>query len=521
MSTSTIIIMITIIAYMGMMLLIGFSFTKKNSSVGDFYLGGRKLGPIVTAMSAEASDMSSWLLMGLPGVAYLTGGAEAGWTAIGLAIGTYVNWLIVAKRLRVYSHRCGAITIPDFFSNRYRDNKKILMCATALIILIFFVPYTGSGFAACGTLFSQLFGWDYHLAMIFSAIIIIAYTCTGGFMAASFTDLIQSIVMTLALISIVGFGIHTAGGINEVIENAKDLPGYFSLSDTHVPEAVEEGKKVVAAHSDKYSTLTIASLLAWGLGYFGMPHILLRFMAIEDKNKIKTSRRIASVWVVISMAIAIFIGFIGNKLSAMGKVDNLNADNSQQIIIKIAQFMADEHVILAIIAGLVFAGILACTMSTSDSQLLAASSSMSENILKGVFKVKLTDKQSMLVARIVLIIIAVLGVIIAWDENSSVFKIVSFAWAGFGATFAPVMLAALFWKRSNKYGAIAGMSVGAVMVFVWKFGISKLGGVFAIYELLPAFVAALLTIIIVSLVTSAPDKEITEEFDSIKAEMKA
>lgn len=521
MSTSTIIIMITIIAYMCMMIIIGISFSRKNSSVGDFYLGGRKLGPIVTAMSAEASDMSSWLLMGLPGVAYLTGGAEAGWTAIGLAVGTYINWLIVAKRLRVYSHRCGAITIPAFFSSRYRDNKKILMGATALIILIFFVPYTGSGFAACGTLFSQLFGWDYHAAMIFSAIIIIAYTCTGGFMAASFTDLIQSIVMTLALISIVGFGVHTAGGLNEVIDNAKELPGYFSLSDIHVPATVEEGGKVVAAHSDKYSFLTIASLMAWGLGYFGMPHILLRFMAIEDKNKIKTSRRIASVWVVISMAIAIFIGFIGNKLSAMGKVDELNSDNSQQIIIKIAQFMADEHVLLAVIAGLVFAGILACTMSTSDSQLLAASSSMSENIIKGVFKIKLSDKQSMLVARAVLVIIAILGVAIAWDENSSVFKIVSFAWAGFGATFAPVMLTALFWKRSNKYGAVAGMSVGAIMVFVWKFGISKLGGVFAIYELLPAFIAALLAIIIVSLATPAPDKEITEEFDSIKAEMKA
>lgn len=521
MSTSTIIIMITIIAYMAMMIIIGISFSKRNSSVGDFYLGGRKLGPLVTAMSAEASDMSSWLLMGLPGVAYLTGGAEAGWTAIGLAVGTYVNWLIVAKRLRVYSNKCSAITIPDFFSNRYRDNKKVLMGATALIILIFFVPYTGSGFAACGTLFSQLFGWDYHLAMIFSAVIIIAYTCTGGFMAASFTDLIQSIVMTLALISIVGFGVYTAGGLNEVISNAKELPGYFSLDHIHVLETVNDNGEIVKAHSEKYSLLTIASLMAWGLGYFGMPHILLRFMAIEDKNKIKTSRRIASVWVVISMAIAIFIGFIGNAIAKAGKIDELNSDNSQQIIIKMAQYMADEHVSLAIIAGLVFAGILACTMSTSDSQLLAASSSMSENILKGVFKVKLSEKQSMLVARAVLVIIAVLGITIAWDENSSVFEIVSFAWAGFGATFGPVMLTALFWKRSNKYGAVAGIGVGAVMVFAWKFGISKLGGVFAIYELLPAFVAALIAIIIVSLVTPAPEKAIKEEFDSIKAEMNA
>ena len=511
MSTSTIIIMITIIAYMAIMLIIGITFSKKNSSVGDFYLGGRKLGPIVTAMSAEASDMSSWLLMGLPGVAYLTGGAEAGWTAIGLAIGTYLNWLIVAKRLRIYSSSCNAITIPDFFSNRYRDGKKALMGISALIILIFFVPYTASGFSACGKLFSTLFNWDYHAAMIISAIIIIAYTCSGGFLAASFTDLIQSIVMTLALISIVCFGIHTAGGFGEVVDNAKNISGYFSLTHIHNLET---------GGSDKYSLLTIASLLAWGLGYFGMPHILLRFMAIGDKNKVKTSRRIASVWVVISMAVAIFIGFIGNKLTQLGKLEALDGNNSETIIIKIAQFMSEKHVVLAIIAGLVFAGILACTMSTSDSQLLAASSSMSENILKGVFNIKISEKQSMLAARAVLVVIAALGVVLAWNQDSSVFRIVSFAWAGFGATFGPVVLTALFWKRSNKYGAIAGMIAGAIMVFVWKFGISKLGGAFSIYELLPAFVFALAVIVIVSLLTPAPEKEIVQEFENVQAEMK-
>lgn len=503
--------MITIIAYMAIMLVIGITFSKKNSSVGDFYLGGRKLGPIVTAMSAEASDMSSWLLMGLPGVAYLTGGAEAGWTAIGLAIGTYLNWLIVAKRLRIYSSSCNAITIPDFFSNRYRDGKKALMGISALIILIFFVPYTASGFSACGKLFSTLFNWDYHAAMIISAIIIIAYTCSGGFLAASFTDLIQSIVMTLALISIVCFGIHTAGGFGEVVDNAKNISGYFSLTHIHNLET---------GGSDKYSLLTIASLLAWGLGYFGMPHILLRFMAIGDKNKVKTSRRIASVWVVISMAVAIFIGFIGNKLTQLGKLEALDGNNSETIIIKIAQFMSEKHVVLAIIAGLVFAGILACTMSTSDSQLLAASSSMSENILKGVFNIKISEKQSMLAARAVLVVIAALGVVLAWNQDSSVFRIVSFAWAGFGATFGPVVLTALFWKRSNKYGAIAGMIAGAIMVFVWKFGISKLGGAFAIYELLPAFVFALAVIVIVSLLTPAPEKEIVQEFENVQAEMK-
>lgn len=510
MQTSTVIIMITIIAYMAMMLIIGFVFSKKNANVGDFYLGGRKLGPIVTAMSAEASDMSSWLLMGLPGVAYLTGGAEAGWTAIGLAIGTYLNWLIVAKRLRVYTQKCNAITLPDFVANRYRD-KKVLVGITALIILIFFVPYTASGFSACGKLFSSLFGWDYHLAMIISAIIIIAYTCTGGFMAASFTDLIQSIVMTLALISIVIYGVYTAGGIDNVIDNAKAIPGYFDLMNIH---------NIETGGSNKYSLLTIASLMAWGLGYFGMPHVLLRFMAIEDKNKIKTSRRIASVWVVISMGVAIFIGFIGNAITKAGTIQALDGSNSETIIIKLAQYMSEKNILLAVIAGLVFAGILACTMSTSDSQLLAASSSMSENILKGVFNIKMNDKQTMLAARAVLVIIAVLGVILALDSNSSVFRIVSFAWAGFGATFGPVMLTALFWKRSNKFGAIAGMIVGAVMVFVWKFSIAPHGGVLGIYELLPAFIAALIAIIVVSLATPAPEKDIVAEFDSVAAEMK-
>lgn len=507
MTSAQIIIIATIVIYLIMMLVVGFVCSKKNNSVGDFYLGGRRLGPLVTAMSAEASDMSSWLLMGLPGVAYLTGGAEAGWTAIGLAVGTYVNWLIVAKRLRIYSQKCHAITIPDFFANRYRD-KKAVMGISAAIILIFFVPYTASGFSACGKLFSSLFGWEYHTAMIISAVIIIAYTCTGGFLAASFTDLIQSIIMTLALISIVIFGLVTAGGIDNVIENAKEIPGYFSLVNIHNTET---------GGSDKYSMLTIASLMAWGLGYFGMPHVLLRFMAIENKDKVKTSRRIASIWVVISMAVAILIGFIGNAITNTGKLESLDGSNSETIIIRLAQIMSENHVLLAVIAGLVFSGILACTMSTSDSQLLAASSSMSENMIKGVLGIKLTDKQSMFAARAVLIVIALLGIILAWDSNSSVFRIVSFAWAGFGATFGPAMLAALFWKRSNKYGIMAGMVLGAVMVFVWKFGIAKIGGIFAIYELLPAFIVGLAAIIIVSLLTKSPEKEIVDEFEQVKA----
>lgn len=511
-------ILVTIIVYLGGMIAIGAVFSKKNKDVSDFYLGGRKLGPFVSAMSAEASDMSSWLLMGLPGLAYLCGIAEAGWTAIGLAIGTYLNWLIVAKRLRVYSQKTNSITIPDFFSERYRDHKQILSGIAALVILIFFVPYTASGFSACGKLFATLFNMDYHIAMILAAFIIIAYTSMGGFLAASFTDLIQSIVMTIALIIVVFFGISHAGGMDAVMENAKSIPDYLHMTVTRSLNA--DG----SFSQTGYGFLPIVSTLAWGLGYFGMPHILLRFMAIEDHNKIKLSRRIASVWVVIAMAVAILIGIVGNQLTANGTIDTLfgvDKNNSETIIMEIAMRLSENGILAAIVAGLIFSGILACTMSTSDSQLLAASSSMSENVLKGVFKMKLNEKQSMLVARCVLVVIAVLGVILAWNPNSSVFRVVSFAWAGFGATFGPVMLTALFWKRSNKYGAIAGLVVGGVMIFIWKFLVRPLGGAWDIYELLPAFICAMIAIIVVSLLTKAPEQDIIDEYDEVGKMVKA
>ncbi|MBQ8926651.1 MAG: sodium/proline symporter [Oscillospiraceae bacterium] len=512
METKDIIILCTIIAYLIMMVVIGIICSRKNESVGDFYLGGRRLGPIVTAMSAEASDMSSYLIMGLPGLAYFSGASEVGWTIIGLFIGTYLNWLIVAKRLRIYSQRTGSITLPDFFSDRFRDKHHVLMGIAALIILIFFIPYTGSGFAACGKLFNSLFGIDYHAAMIIGAIVIIAYTSIGGFLAASTTDLIQSIVMTLALIILVVYGVHHAGGVDHVIENAKSLPGYFSLTS---------GYDESTGTATPFGFLSIISTLAWGLGYFGMPHILLRFMAIEDEHKVKISRRIASVWVILSMAVAMFIGMIGKALSADGFIGILTGNaEAETVVVKMSHRMSESGVLFAVLAGLIFSGILACTMSTADSQLLAASSSMSENILGGVFGLKLTQKQSMLSARAVLIVIAILGILIAWNPESSVFRVVSFAWAGFGATFGPVMLAALFWKRSNKYGAVAGMVAGGVMVFLWKFGIARLGGAFAIYELLPAFVVACIAIVIGSLVTPAPEEGIVKEFDAVAKQVR-
>ena len=432
-------ILIAIIVYLVMMVYVGFYFSKgegKEDSTDHFYLGGRQLGPFVTAMSAEASDMSSWLLMGLPGVAYLTGISDAGWTAIGLAVGTYLNWLIVAKRIRRYSIACDAITIPDFFSKRYHDKKNILMCIAAITILIFFIPYTASGFKAVGTLFNSLFGVNYHMAMLFGAAIIIIYTVMGGFMAVSTTDLIQSVVMSIALVIIVFFGISKAGGWDAVMDNAKSLAGYLSMTQAH---------NMADNTSSPYSLLTIFSTVAWGLGYFGMPHILLRFMAIGEEKKLVLSRRIATVWVVISMFVAILIGIIGYGASVAGVLPMFETSSeSETIIIRLAGLLAEKNFLLALVAGVVLAGILACTMSTADSQLLTAASSVSQNLLQDFLKIKMSPKQSMLAARLTVVGISLVAVVLAWNPDSSVFYIVSFAWAGFGAAFGPVVLFSLF-----------------------------------------------------------------------------
>lgn len=509
MTKSDIIMLATVAIYLIGMLFIGLWSSKKNKSADDFYLGGRKLGPLVTAMSAEASDMSSYLLMGVPGLAYLTGVADASWTAIGLAIGTYLNWLLVAKRIRCYSVVAdNSITVPSFFSNRYKDKSGMLNLIAALVIVIFFVPYTASGFAACGKLFASLFGMNYMTAMIISAVVIVGYTALGGFLAASTTDLVQSIVMTIALCVVLGYSIVHAGGFGAVWENAKAMPGFLSFVKTYIPETNSAGA---------YGFISIVSTMAWGLGYFGMPHILLRFMAISDKNKLKTSRRIASIWVIISLGLAVLIGIIGQGLTAAGVVPALEGSDSETLIVHVSDLIAAINPFTAIVGGLIIAGILAATMSTADSQLLAASSSVSQNIFKDVLKLNISKKAEMLIARLTLVVISVVAIFLAKDPNSNVFKIVSFAWAGFGAAFGPVVIMALFWKRSNKWGALAGMVAGAGMVFIWKYLVRPLGGAWNIYELLPAFIVALIAIVVVSLLTKAPSEDIQKEFEEAKA----
>ncbi len=514
-------IFITMIIYMCLVIGIGVYFYKRSQKNSEnYFLGGRSLGPWVAAMSAEASDMSGWLLMGLPGVAYWCGLADAFWTALGLAIGTYINWLIVAKRLRNYSQIAGnSITIPDFFSNRYKENKKIILGIASVFILIFFTVYASSCFVTVGKLFNTLFGIDYHVMLIIGAIFVVVYTLIGGFLAESVSDFMQAIVMITALVIMVCVGLVKADGIGNVIENAKAIPGFFKLNELASPVVVDGVQQSVAGfplfgEASSYSVLNMVSMLAWGLGYFGVPQVLLRFMAIRKPSEIKSSRRIATVWVIISLTVAVFIGIVGRELMPIS--DSLNtASKAENILI----VLSTEY-LPVVVAGIIMAGILAATISSSDSYLLIASSAVSKNIYQGIVrKGKETDEKTIMwISRIVLIVIALVGIIIAWNEESVIFKLVSFAWAGFGATFGPIMLFSLFWKRTNRAGAIAGMVTGGVSVFVWKLVLNPLvGGIFAIYELLPAFILSSIAIVIASLATKKPSEEIEKEFDLAKA----
>ncbi len=513
----TVQILIAMVIYMAAVIGIGIAFAKKaNKNSENYFLGGRSLGPWVTAMSAEASDMSGWLLMGLPGVAYWCGLADAAWTAIGLAIGTYFNWLITSKRLRRYSIRANnSITLPEFFSNRFREDKKVIMTISALFILIFFTVYCSSCFVTCGKLFSTLFGASYQSMLIVGAIFVLLYTVLGGFLAESASDFMQAIVMVVALTVVVILGTIKAGGLGAVIENAQSIPGFLEFFGIAQPTVDEAGTQLVVNGAPQfgaagdYGLLSVFSMLAWGLGYFGMPQVLLRFMAIRKEKELKMSRRIAIVWVIISLAVAVFIGIAGRALYPDALLTKSTAEN---IFITLSTSLLPP-----LLAGFIMAGILAATISSSDSYLLIAASAFSKNIYQGLFKKNASDKQVMTVSRLTLLVIAIIAVVIALDENSVIFSIVSFAWAGFGATFGPLVIFSLFWKRINRAGAIAGMVSGAGMVFLWKLVISKLGGAFGIYELLPAFIFSSICIVVVSLLTAPPSKEIEEDFEAVKA----
>lgn len=508
-------ILVAMIAYMTVVIGIGLYFAKRaNESSENYFLGGRTLGPLVTAMSAEASDMSGWLLMGLPGVAYWYGLSDAVWTAIGLAAGTYLNWLFIAKRLHNYSVAAGnSITLPDFFSNRFKEKNKIIMTISAVFILVFFTVYASSCFVTVGKLFNALFGIKYQYMMVSGAAFVLFYTYIGGFLAESASDTMQAFVMIIALVSVLVVGTAAAGGIAPVIENAKSIPGFLEFFGIASPSVTDGVQNVVNGAPQfnakgEYGLYTILSTLAWGLGYFGMPQVLLRFMAIRNPEELKTSRRIAAVWVVISLGAAVALGIIGR---AIYPTELLTYSDSENIFIVLS-----SSLLPALLAGFVMAGILAATISSSDSYLLIAASAFSKNIYQHLIKKDATDKQVMDISRIILVVISLIGIFIALDENSVIFTIVSFAWAGFGATFGPITIFSLFWKRTTREGAIAGLLSGGIMVFVWKLILKPMGGFFGVYELLPAFIVSCIFIFAVSKMTSQPSEEIQQEFEMVR-----
>ena len=491
------------VVYMSAVVGIGVYYAKRaNKNAESYFLGGRSLGPWVAAFSAEASDMSGWLLMGLPGLAYWTGLAEAGWTAIGLFIGTYLNWLIVSKRLRRYSERVDAITIPSFFSRRFHEKNNLILIISSLFIIVFFTVYAGQCLASCGKLFVNLFDLGYHEMMILAAVFVLLYTFLGGFLAESASDFMQAVVMVVALVSILTLSIANAGGLDAVIANARSIDGFLSLTQVATPSTTEAN---AFGTPGTYSLLSIASCMAWGLGYFGMPQVLLRFMGIRDEKELTRSRRVACVWLFIAMGAALFIGIVGRSVSGLAYLSNAEAEN---IFIDTAVAFLPP-----LLAGFACAGILAASISSSDSYLLISTSALAENVYHGILKKDATDKEVMLVSRIAMTVITIIAMVIAWDANSTIFGITAFAWAGFGATFGPLMLFSLFWKRVNQAGALAGMVVGGSMVFIWKYVFAPMGGAFAIYELLPAFVFGSIALVVVSLLTPAPGAEIEADFD--------
>lgn len=513
MTTNNIIVLGAFAVYMVMMIIIGVVYSKSTKNNEDYFLGGRNLGGWTAALSAQASDMSGWLLMGLPGSVYLAGTGEV-WIAVGLLIGTILNWYIVSARLRKYTIVAGnSLTIPSFFQNRYRDTKGVIKIVSALIIAVFFTVYTASAFSSGAKLFATLFSDDsnynsvYLIGLGIAALVILIYTFMGGFKAVCTTDFIQGMLMLVAILAvpIVAYALLTFsdGFANTLIAKGVSSPeNYlnFFKNDNGTP----------------VSAVSIISNLAWGLGYFGMPHILVRFMAVKSNSEIKKSRKIAIAWVVISLAASCLIGLVARGYLTT----QLDAVTSETAFIRTIQQLFSGNGIVIFIGGIFLCGILAAIMSTADSQLLVTASAVSEDMYKGVIKKDASEKKALWVGKIAVIIVAVVAFFIALDPNSSIMALVSDAWAGFGSAFGPVVLLALFWKRSNLAGAVSGMAVGALTVIIWDYlPLINGGTIYAatgLYSLIVGFILGLVVNVVVSLVTKKPSKEIVKEFESIK-----
>lgn len=502
------------VIYLVAMLGIGFLFSGKIKDMDDYYLGGRRMNKWVVALSAQASDMSGWLLMGLPGAIFVSGFSEA-WIGIGLGIGTYLNWKIVAHRLRQYSKICGdSITIPDFICNRFRDRSGISRTVAALIILVFFLFYTASGFVAAAKLFQTMFSMEYSTALWIGAAVVVSYTLLGGYMAVSWTDFIQGSLMFVAIVLVPACVVAAAGGFSATVDSLNEVNPYLQSLFTSASTGKATG------------FIGLVSCMAWGLGYFGMPHILVRFMSIANPAEVKGSRRIAMAWVFISLGAAVVIGLVGHLfLQQHPEVGQIVRDDPEKVFMVMINTIFVNGPVSKLFAGILLSAIMAAIMSTADSQLLVSASAFTNDIYQKLFRRNASNRELVMVSRIAVAAVAIVAAVMASNTSSGFFKVVmkmvSFAWGGFGAAFGPVILLALFWKRTNLPGAIAGMVVGAATCFVWKFYLAPAYGgccqIFNVYELAPGFILSFVTIVVVSLLTKAPSKEITEEFNAVDA----
>jgi sodium/proline symporter len=482
MSTPT---LITFVVYLIVLLTIGFFFYRLTSNLSDYVLGGRRLSGGVAALSAGASDMSGWLLLGLPGAMYASGMNQV-WIAVGLSIGAYLNWQFVAKRLRVYTEVAqDSITVPDYLENRFHDSSKLLRVVSALVILLFFAFYTSSGMVAGATLFQNSFGLEYKTALWIGAAVIVSYTFLGGFLAVSWTDFLQGILMFLALIVVPVVVVSSLGGWNETVAKVASVD---------------------PARLDIFHEMTlfgIVSLMAWGLGYFGQPHIVVRFMAVKSSREIPKARLVGMTWMVLALYGAIFTGFAGIAYFA-----DQPLENSETVFINLSQVLFNPWV-----AGVLLAAILSAIMSTIDSQLLVSSSALTEDFYKAILRPDASQTELLWVGRITVAVIAVIAILLAFDPESTVLGLVAYAWGGFGAAFGPVIILSLFWKRMTRNGALVGMILGAVTVIVWK---QLSGGIFDMYEILPGFILCTLGIIVASRMDKEPGAEIQSEYSKME-----
>lgn len=481
-------IIVTFAAYIVLMIYIGYRGYKSTQNLSDYILGGRQLTAFVAALAAGASDMSGWLLLGLPGEVYSTG-ISASWIAIGLIIGTYVNWKFVAAPLRTYTeHANNALTLPDFFANRFKDRTNILRIVSAIVILIFFTLYCASGVVAGARLFESMFAMSYMTALWIAALCTIAYVFIGGFLAVSWTDAVQASLMFTALIIVPIAAVFSVGGLDNAVQVAESV----NPNSAHMFEGV--------------TVMGIISSLAWGLGYVGQPHILVRFMAIDSIKSIPSARRIGMIWVILCLAGAVAVGFFGLAyFNTHTEYLNRVASNPERVFIELSILIFNPW-----IAGIFLAAILAAVMSTLSAQLLVCSSSLTQDIYKTFLHREASEKQLVTFGRIMVVAVAIVAIFLAWDPNSGVLAMVSYAWAGFGAAFGPVVVFALTWRRMNKMGALAGMVVGAATVLIWK-----QFGWFGLYEIVPGFIFASIAIYVVSLATGEPEKEVTDIYDAV------